>query len=188
MGDERPDCQSHFIPIMVGYKGSFITWGSGYSADVNVCRPTSRGSLSLKSADPNVHPLVDLGLLSDPNDMAILKHGVRKLRKLLERAPFESLRAEEVYPGAHVQSDEAIEQFIRDRCATAYHPVGTLRMGDDDAAPVAPDMKVKGIENLWVADASIMPAVSTANTNAPSMMIGYRTGGMIIDALRLKLI
>ena len=83
----------------------------------------------------------------------------------------------EVYPGPDVQSDAEIEQFVRDRCATAYHPVGTVRMGDDDAAPVDHRLSVRGTHGLYVADASIMPAVTTANTNAPSMMIGYRAGG-----------
>ena len=181
-GDDRPDCQSHFIPFNVGYKGYFITWGSGYSADVNVCRPFSRGQLTLSSSDPNEQPQVDLGLLTDQRDVEILKYGVKKLRTMLDRAPFESHRASEVYPGRDVQSDEGIEEFVRDRCATAYHPVGTLTMGEGDA-PVSPELAVNGVGGLWVADASIMPAVTSANTNAPSMMIGYRAAGMILNSL-----
>jgi len=182
-GDDRPDCQSHFIPFMVGYKGHFITWGAGYSADVNICRPHSRGRLKLTSADPHQAPEVDLGLLNDQRDIQTLKHGVRKLRVILERAPFGKHRAAETYPGPHVQSDEDIEQFVRDRCATAYHPVGTLRMGQGEA-PVSPRMRVDGAENLWVADASVMPAVTSANTNAPSMMIGYRAATMIAEDMK----
>ncbi len=179
-GDSRPDCQSHFIPFMVGHKEHFIVWGSGYSADVNICRPFSRGQLKLVSADPNMPPEVDLALLKDERDVTTLVHGVRRLRKIIAAAPFEERRAKEVYPGGDVQSNERIEQFVRDRCATAYHPVGTLRMGEGDA-PVSPRMQVKGVDGLWVADASIMPAVTTANTNAPSMMIGWRTGEMIVE-------
>lgn len=182
-GDDRPDCQSHFIPFMVGYKGYFITWGAGFSADVNICRPYSRGQLTLASADPLVHPVVDLGLLTDERDMSTIKHGVRRLRKLIQAADFGSHRAPEVDPGLAVDSDEELEAFVRRKCATAYHPVGTVRMGADEAAPLTADLKVRGVEGLWVADASVMPAVTTANTNAPSMMIGYRAGEMILKSV-----
>ena len=183
-GDDAPDCQSHFIPFMVGYKGSFITWGAGYSADVNICRPFSRGTLRLHSADPNDQPVIDPALLSDERDMTTMVHGVKKLREVVARAPFSTHRAPEVHPGPDVQSDTEFEAFVRQRCATAYHPVGTIRMGREETAPLSPDMRLRGVEGLWVADASIMPAVTTANTNAPSMMIGWRTGGMIAESAK----
>ena len=128
-GDDRPDCQSHFIPFTVGYGKNFIVWGAGYSADVNICRPRSRGKLSLQSADPDEQPEIDLGLLTDERDVTTLVNGVRRLRGLLDAAPFENRRAKEVYPGRDVVSDEDLEAFVRERCATAYHPVGTLAMG-----------------------------------------------------------
>ncbi len=183
-GDDRPDCQSHFIPFMVGHKGYFITWGAGYSADVNICRPHSRGSLTLRSADPHEQPNIDLALLRDRRDVDTLIYGVKRLRDVLKKAPFETRRAVEVYPGDEVQSDEDIEQFVRDRCATAYHPVGTLRMGQDKGAPVSARLAVREVGNLWVADASIMPKITTANTNAPSMMIGLRAGKMIVNNIQ----
>jgi len=179
-GDDRPDCQSHFIPVKMGYKGSFLAWGSGYSADVNICRPFSRGQLKLNSANPHTSPEIDLALLRDERDVATLISGVRRLRQITARAPFGSLRGVEEYPGDHVQTDEEIEGFVRDRCATAYHPVGTLRMGEE-TTPVSSRLKVRGVDGLWVADASIMPSITTANTNAPSMMIGYRAGQMIVE-------
>jgi len=179
-GDDRPDCQSHFIPVMMGYKGSLLAWGSGYSADVNICRPFSRGRLKLFSSDPKKPPEFDLALLSDERDVATMINAVRRLREVIAQAPFGDLRGVEDYPGDHVQSEEEIKQFVRDRCATAYHPVGTLRMGEG-AAPVSPRLKMRGVDGLWVADASIMPSVTTANTNAPSMMIGSRAGQMITE-------
>ena len=181
--DSRPDCQSHFIPFMVGHKGSFITWGAGYSADVNVCRPFSRGELKLVSKDPAVNPSVNLGLLVDERDVQTLKAGVVRLREVLEQAHFGERRGIEAYPGAQVTADEELDHFIRERCATAYHPVGTLRMGEGNA-PVDPNAAVRGVQNLWVADASLMPSITTANTNAPSMMIGYRASQLIADALK----
>ncbi len=177
-GDDRPDCQSHFIPVMMGYKGRLLALGGGYSADVNICRPFSRGQLTLRSADPNEQPEIDLALLRDERDVTTLIHGVKRLREIVARAPFGDRRGVEEYPGNTVQSDGEIEEFVRDRCATSYHPVGTLRMGEGEA-PVSPRLSVNGLDGLWVADASIMPAVTTANTNAPSMMIGWRAGQMI---------
>ncbi len=184
-GDDRPDCQSHFIPFTTGFKGRLIKWGSGYSADVNVCRPASRGTLRLRSSKSYDPPVVDLGLLSDQRDTETLKHGVRKLRSILKQAAFKTHAAPEVYPGPEVQSDDEIEAFIQERCATAYHPVGTVRMGEGKA-PISPQLKVRGARNLWVLDASIMPAITSANTNAPSMMIGYRGAKMVLDDIREK--
>ncbi len=183
-GDDRPDCQSHFIPFMMGYKGRQITWGSGYFADTNICRPFSRGRLTLASKDPHIAPHIDSALLSDERDVQTLINAVRRLRDILQRAPFEDRRGVEVFPGESVQSDDELEDFVRQRSATSYHPVGTARMGTDDAAPVSERLQVRGVDGLWVADASVMPSITTANTNAPSMMIGYRAGAMIAEDVR----
>ena len=177
-GDARPDVQTHFIPYMMGYRGRSITTGSGYFADVGVCRPTSRGRLSLSSADPAAAPQIDLGLLSDPADLAILVAGFGKLRALMAEAPLEGLAAPEVYPAGAVTSTAEIENYVRTHCSTAYHPVGTLAMGRE-GTPVTPDLKLRQVEGLWVADASVMPQITSANTNAPSMMIGHRAAGFI---------
>ena len=98
----------------------------------------------------------------------------------MSKAAFGKHRAPEVYPGPEVSSDEALRQHIKDRGATAYHPVGTLRMGEG-TAPVTPRLAVAGVTDLWVADASVMPSVTSANTNAPSMMIGYRAAKFISE-------
>ena len=123
---------------------------------------------------------IDLGLFENPDDVDTLVAGLRRLRTLLDNADFGDHRASEVYPGREVTSEEALRKHVIARGATAYHPVGTLRMGEGDA-PVSPRLAVVGVGNLWVADASIMPAVTSANTNAPSMMIGYRAGQMIAE-------
>ncbi|MEL6967334.1 MAG: GMC family oxidoreductase N-terminal domain-containing protein [Pseudomonadota bacterium] len=181
-GDDRPDAQVHFIPYMMGYQGKAITRGSGYFADICLCRPKSRGKLTLKSADPNATPIIDLGLLSDPQDLDLLTEAFKRLRDLMANAPFDHRRAPEVFPAATAQTDEEIKDYIRARCATAYHPVGTLRIGDDKA-PLKENLQVRGLSNLWVADASIMPSITSANTNAPSMMIGHRAGDLIAQSL-----
>lgn len=179
-----PDCQVHFLPFAMGYRGRRIIWGNGYYADVCVCRADSRGRLRLSSADPKEMPKINLGLLSDDRDTALLIAGFKRLRRLLAEADFGERCAPEVFPGPDVASDAAIEAYIRERVGTAYHPVGTLRMGDDEAAPVTPDLAVRGTKGLWVADASVMPNVTSANTNAPSMMIGHRGGAMIAEAAK----
>lgn len=177
-----PDIQTHFIPAKVGWRGRSIVWGSGFLADVCLCRPQSRGRLRLASADPLSAPDIDLGLLRDPQDLALLRAGVRRLRGLLDQTGLLD-HADEAFPGRAAASDAELDAFIRARCATAYHPVGTCRMGADDSAPVAPDLTVKGLDALWLADASIFPALTSANTNAPAMMTGWRGGDFAADAL-----
>ncbi|MCY4179437.1 MAG: GMC oxidoreductase, partial [Litoreibacter sp.] len=182
-GDARPDVQTHFIPYMMGYQGKAITRGSGYFADICVCRPKSRGALTLASKDPNAAPNIDLGVFSDGSDLEILVHGLKRLREVLASAPFEHLSAPEVFPAATAQTDEEFADYIRSRCGTAYHPVGTVHMGGEEA-PLTPEMRIRGVESLWVADASVMPKITSANTNAPSMMIGHRAAEMISRALK----
>ena len=170
-----PDIQVHFIPFMTGWNDRLIVPGAGYFADVCVCRPRSRGQVRLTQAGLEI----DLGLFSDPADLDLLTVGFKRLRTLMQAAPFGDRRAPEVFPGVEaVATDYEVRAHIRATCGTAYHPVGTLRMGAGEA-PVTPRLAVRGVEGLWVADASIMPQVTSANTNAPSMMIGYRAAGMI---------
>lgn len=164
-----PDVQTHFIPFFLAHKGSRYQRKSGYFADVCLSRPKSRGSLQLVSKDPKVAPLIDLGLLREQSDVDTLAAGVLRLRRLLAEAGFGPRRGTEISPGAKVEG-EALEKHIRNTAGTAYHPVGTLALGK----AVTPRLQVVGVQNLWVADASVMPAVTSANTNAPSMMIGWK--------------
>jgi choline dehydrogenase len=181
--DDRPEIQVHFIPYMMGYKGKSITYGSGYFADVAVCRPASRGSLTLSSADPRAAPNIDLGVLKEEQDVLTLVGGFRRLRELLANAPMGGSRAPEVYPGSSVTSDEEITDYVRSHSGTAYHPVGTLAMGEEDT-PVTRNLQLRGVDGLWVADASVMPRITSANTNAPSMMIGHRAAKLILDEVK----
>ncbi len=166
-----PDVQTHFIPFFLNWKGSRYAPGEGYFADICVCRPKSRGQMRL--TDDGIS--IDFNLLSDPADLDLMVAGLKRLRVLLAEA---GLPGHEGYPGADCQSDAALRAYIKAHCGTAYHPVGTLRMGTGDA-PVTPRLALRGLENLWVADASVMPNITSANTNAPSMMIGHRAGQII---------
>ena len=171
----EPDVQSHFIPFKLGWTGARYTYGQGYFADVCLCRPKSRGALRLASADPQAAPLINLGILQDPSDLDTLVAGFKRLRQLLDRSDFGPYRAPEAHPAASAQTDDAIRRYIVQTCATAYHPVGTMAIG----TVVSPELKLMGSDNLWVADASVMPSVTSANTNAPSMMIGWRAADFI---------
>ena len=170
--DSRPDVQSHFIPFFMNWKGSRYVKGEGFFADVCVCRPKSRGALRL--TDNGVS--IDFNLLSDPDDLDTMVAGIKRLRALLAAA---GLHATEGHPGAECTSDDDLRAYILSHCGTAYHPVGTVGMGDEKA-PLSPRLAVRGLDNLWVADASVMPSITSANTNAPSMMIGHRAAQMIL--------
>ena len=164
--------QSHFIPFMLGWRGRSVTWGEGYFADATLCHPRSRGAVRM-GRDPHL-PLIDPALLSDERDLGDLVEGLEAVRALLARAPFGPRRAPERHPGPQA-TGAALRSHVRASCGTAYHPVGTCALG----GPVDPSGAVRGVAGLHVADASLMPSLTTANTNAPSMMLGWRVGGMI---------
>ena len=171
----EPDVQSHFIPFRLPHDGRRYARRQGYFADVCVCRPKSRGALRLTRQGLSI----DLGIFNDETDLDLLTTGYMRLRSLMAEADLGPHQAPEVAPGASVANFEQARAHIRANAATAYHPVGTMRMGVDADAPVTARLKVRGLERLWVADASVMPAVTSANTNAPSMMIGHRAAAMI---------
>ena len=178
-GDGPPDAQCHFIPFMLGWKGRPIVWGAGYFADVVVTNPRSRGSLTL--GKDRFDPAIDFNILSDPYDLDVLAAGIVRLREILKGADFGRRRAAEAFPGEDVTGD-ALRDHIRRAVGTAYHPVGTVALG----GPIGADCALRGIRGLYVADASVMPSVPSSNTNAPSMMIGWRAGGTIARAHGLR--
>ncbi|MEM9872502.1 MAG: GMC family oxidoreductase N-terminal domain-containing protein [Pseudomonadota bacterium] len=171
-GGDAPDIQTHFLPFLMGWQGRSIIWGAGYFADVCLCQPRSRGQLRM-GRDPFA-PLIDLNLFGDDRDLDMMVTGVKRLRQILATAEFGPRRAPEVFPGEDTTGD-ALRETIRMRAGTAYHPVGTVALG----GPLDAQGAVKGTQNLWVADASVMPRITTANTNAPSMMIGWQIGGHV---------
>ncbi|MEO0401626.1 MAG: GMC family oxidoreductase N-terminal domain-containing protein [Pseudomonadota bacterium] len=173
--NDTPEIQTHFLPFMMGWQGRAVVWGAGYFADVCLCQPRSRGRLRI-GAD-RYTPLIDLNLFGDETDLNMMVHAVLKLRDLLKSADFGARRADEAFPGADV-TGSALRDMIKMRAGTAYHPVGTLALG----GPLDAQGTVKGTQNLWVADASVMPRITSANTNAPSMMIGWQIGGHVASA------
>ena len=175
-----PDLQLVFVLALVDDHARKPHLGHGISCHVDVLRPYSRGTVSLASTDPRVAPVIDPRFLSDERDVALLVKGGQMQQRILEASAFNSVRGKMLYP---VRADDAkaMEQDIRNRADTQYHPVGTCKMGPDSdpMAVVDAQLRVKGIAGLRVADASIMPTLIGGNTNAPSIMIGEKAADLI---------
>lgn len=180
---EAPDVQFHFVPAMLEDHGRTKLKGHGYSIHSCVLRPESRGTVRLASGDAAKGPVIDPNFLSDARDIAVLREGIRLVERMVATSPLADYVGEDRHPVDYAD-DAALDAMIRERADTVYHPVGTCRMGSDDAAVVDPTLKVRGVEGLWVADASIMPRLVSGNTNAPSMMIGERAADFVKAALQ----
>lgn len=142
-------------------------------------RPFSRGTVLIENNDPMKRPEVNTNYLSDPRDVTAITRGIARVRQIVAQPVADNLVSEEVEPGPNVKSAEDIEAYLRQSFATVYHPVGTCKMGTDDLAVVDPQLKLVGLGGLRIADASIMPVISSGNTNAPSIMIGEKAADMI---------
>jgi choline dehydrogenase-like flavoprotein len=173
-----PDIQFHFIPAILVDHGRETVKEPGYSGHVCVLRPESRGTVRLASANPADAPRIDPQFLSDDRDMAVMLKGVKLLHRILTAPPLANhgIRDRLDTP---LDDDAALEQLIRNRADTVYHPVGTARMGSDEDAVCDPQLRVRGVKGLYVADASVMPRLVSGNTNAPSIMIGERCADFV---------
>ncbi len=175
-----PDIQWHFVPAMLEDHGREKVKGHGFSLHACVLRPESRGTVRLNSADAKNAPRIDPNFLADERDIAVLRDGVRLSHRIAETSPLADYAPQDRHP-VDLNDDAALDEMIRDRADTVYHPVGTCRMGADDGSVVDPKLKVRGLEGLWIADASIMPKIVSGNTNAPSIMIGERCAHFIMN-------
>ena len=173
-----PDLQLIFVIGMVEDHARKLHLGHGFSCHVDLLRPKSRGSVSIRSADAREAPLIDPRFLDHPDDLRVLKIGVKKQMRIIESAPLDPWRGRMLNP-VSVDDDAAIEADIRARADTQYHPVGTCRMGQDPLAVVDAQLRVHGVQGLRVADASIMPTLVSGNTNAPTIMIGEKAADLI---------
>lgn len=181
--DGRPDIQLMAMPISLDKPGEPLHPFPGFTALAWQCHPESRGWLRIRSTDPREQAQIQPNYLQSEHDQKVMVDGIRIIREIHEQAPFRDLIADEVLPGLHVRSDEDMLAAIRANSSTVYHPVGTCRMGTDQMSVVDPaTMAVHGVEGLHVCDASVMPKITSANTNAPSLMIGEKGASHILDA------
>ena len=181
-GAPAPDVQWHFVPAMLEDHGRTKVKGHGFSLHACVLRPESRGTVRLASRDASDAPVIDPNFLSDDRDMAVLRAGVRLSHRITASPALAVYEPKDRYP-IDLNDDAQLDDLIRSRADTVYHPVGTCRMGADADSVVDPKLKARGVEGLWVADASIMPRLVSGNTNAPSIMIGER-GAEFVQAAR----
>ncbi len=181
-GVRYPDIQFHFLPIAVRYDGQAAAEGHGYQAHVGPMRSKSRGQVTLNSADPNAAPKIEFNYMSHPEDWEDFRTCIRLTREIFGQEAFAPYSKHEIQPGAEVQSDDALDAFIREHAESAYHPCGTARMGraDDKMAVVDPETRVIGIDNLRLADSSIFPRITNGNLNAPSIMVGEKAADHIL--------
>ncbi len=176
----RPDLQYHCLPVTGDLKAEaeeghmVLDPFPGLTMMPYPTRPRSRGSLEIKSPDASVMPSVRMNWFSDPNDMEVLLRGMRLAQKIADTQPLASRIDSRVYPGPDDDSDDAYIDFVQRYSHVAYHPVGTCRMGGDEASVVDCDLKVRGVDGLRVVDGSVIPAVPSGNTNAPIIMIAEK--------------
>lgn len=175
-----PDLQIYSVPLMYNDHGRDVIQEEGFMAVMNGCRPRSVGSVKIRSADPAVYPDIDPNYLSEPDDLRVLRDGIRLTREIIAQSAYDEFRGSEYAPGGQAQSDEALDSYIRDHANTLYHPIGTCKMGSDDMAVVDPALRVRGVDGLRVIDASIMPDIPSGNTNFPTMMIAEKAAALIL--------
>ena len=178
-----PDIQVHFIPYKVVLKDGKRTLGKepGITCTVNQNLPESKGSIHIKSNDPEEFPSIKYNFLSSQLDKDTLVAGVKLIRNLMKTVSMKEFVNDEIQPGFEISTDDDILEFIKNKAETVYHPSGTCKMGFDQNAVVDKNLKVHGIKGLRVADASIMPTLVSGNTNAVCMMIGERCADFIIN-------
>ncbi|TWX72750.1 GMC family oxidoreductase [Colwellia sp. C1TZA3] len=181
---QRPDIQLHMLPLLYDDNGRDLKLLSqhGFSCHICVLRPESTGTVSLKSANYQDAPEIDFNFFSDEagKDKAVMIDGMRQLRKILTAPALADHYDNEVHPGKAFETDEQIFAKVKERLGIVYHPVGTCKMGHDEMAVVDHQLKVHGIKNLRVVDASIMPTLVSGNTNAPTMAIAEKVSALIL--------
>lgn len=180
-----PDIQFHFVPGYRSHRGRLIEYGHGYAIHTCVLRPKSVGEIRLSRDSARRDVLIDHRFFTHEDDAMVLVEGIKIARRIFASSEFDAVRGKEMLPGKDINSDDEILAYLRAEALTVYHPVGTCKMGTDDMAVVDPaTLKVRGVDGLRIADASVMPKLIGGNTNAPSMMIGQKASEMILGRAR----
>ena len=169
-----------FQPARRNPSGFPIPIGHGYAMNPLLLYPKSRGTVSLASPDPHAKPLIDPNLLAAEEDLEPLVRSIRISRKILQAPAFARYQGVEYAPGPAVQDDAGLKDYIRANATTVHHPVSTCRMGPGDDAVVDAELRVRGLEGLRVADASVFPKLIGGNTNASVVMVAEKAADMIL--------
>jgi choline dehydrogenase len=179
---DAPDVQFHFAPAFFVEHGFVKPPGHGMSLGPALVRPRSRGRLTLASADPFAPPRIQGNVLSDVRDMKAMVEGLELARRIMAATPFDRYRGAEFLPGAQAKTAAELEAHVRATAELLYHPAGTCKMGNDELAVVDANLRVRNVEGLRVADASVMPVVTRGNTNAPTLMIAERLAAWLAQS------
>jgi choline dehydrogenase len=181
-GVPYPDLQLHFLPAAIRYDGRAAATAHGYQVHIGPMRSPSRGSVKLRSKDSREAPSIRFNYMSTPEDWQDFRKAIRLTREIFAQPALASYRGEEIAPGQAAQTDEELDDFIRDNVESAYHPCGTCRMGaiDDVNSVVDPECRVIGAHGLRIADSSIFPEITNGNLNGPSIMVGEKAADHIL--------
>ena len=177
-GLEAPDAAISWIPFLVGDNFQ-LAKDSGVTAIMNILRSESTGSIHVISCSPHTPPAVRFNFLAHL-DREVTLEAMRITHRIMAAPPMRDIAKDEIVPGVNIQNDDELLDWVRHNAETTYHPVGTCKMGSDRMAVVDDRLRVHGIERLRIADASIMPTLTSGNTNAPSIMIGEKASRMIL--------
>lgn len=184
-----PDLQLQFVPMAitrdVDENGMFnvqLAKQEGFLSSSTFLKPRARGSIGLRGAAPDAPPRISYQFLADPDDLRDVVKGLRAVQEVMDQPAMKEITAGQFEPESTCRTDADWERYVREFVTPSYHPVGTCKMGVDDHAVVDPELRVHGVANLRVVDASIMPTITTGNTNAPSMMIGERAAELILGS------
>ena len=178
----RPDLQLFVMPLSVDKPGTPLHRYPGFTTSFWQCHPESRGSIHITSADPFEDPTIRMNYFNTQRDRDVTLEGLKRVRDIYQQPAFRSLWTREVIPGDNCNSDKELMDAIRANATTVYHLVGTCRMGTDKSAVVDPSLRVQGVDGLRVVDASVMPTITSANTNSATYMIAEKAATMIRSA------
>ena len=181
-GVEYPDIQYHFLPIAIRYDGQTAAEGHGFQAHVGPMRSSSKGRITLNSADPKAAPKIQFNYMSQQQDWIDFRQCIHLTREIFAQEAFRPYVKSEIQPGSAIQSDSALNDFIREHVESAYHPCGTNRMGDahDPQSVVDPKGRVIGVESLRIVDCSVFPRITNGNLNGPGIMVAEKISDHIL--------
>ena len=176
-----PNIQFHFFPSFVIDHGLVNPKSHGYQLHASPNHPKSRGSITLNSSNPYDYPKILFNYLEHEDDLKQTVECIHVARKILGQNSLKPYAGKEIGPGENVQTNKLFEEYIRSKAETAYHPSCTLKMGNDDMAVVDEKLKIHGLQNLRVVDASVMPEITSGNLNAPTLMIAEKASDLILN-------